>query len=246
MPVGGSAILRATRVRDQDGILKLQVNVDGGLVQTWPNWLAIAFDRLQEAFGARERLLRASASGESEAEANAVVAEYQAGLQAISSAVFALDALYGVIAHMIIIPKVEVEARKLKDEGRAVAVADAILRASARMPNEARKLVAKNIHSVYKARDLAVHPAYVQEPFTFHPQLDGTKVPQRWIDYNFEASMEVVRCVVGAMTWAIDHPQPLNPALVAWAKIATTMLHRIIDPFVNADPSSPLALERPA
>ena len=37
-------------------MLGLEVNVDGGLVQTWPNWLAIAFDRLQEANDARQRL----------------------------------------------------------------------------------------------------------------------------------------------------------------------------------------------
>ena len=47
--------------------------------------------------------------------------------------------------------------------------------------------------------------------------------------------------VVEAMIWVIDHPQPRNRALTAWATIASGMLHRIEDPFMNADPSSPLA-----
>jgi len=110
--------------------------VDGGLLQTWPNWLAIAFSRLQEANSARERLTAATASGVGEAEASLLIEEYQAGLQAISSAVFSLDAMYGVISRMIDVPEAEIARRKQKNDGRAVWVADAIIRASARMPND--------------------------------------------------------------------------------------------------------------
>lgn len=245
MPMGGAVSLSASRVRDQDGVLRLVVNVDGGLVQTWPNWLAIAFDRLQEANDARQRLAATAAGGVGEAEATVLIEEYQAGLQAISSAVFAVDALYGAIARMITVPEAEIARRKQRNDGRAVWVADAIIRASARMPNDVRKAVTKSIHKAYRARDLAVHPPHVKEPYALHPQLSNTRVPNRWIDYNFEASMELARWVVEAMMWVIDHPQPRNRALTAWAAIASGMLHRIVDPFMNADPSSPLALRWP-
>ena len=245
MPTGGAVTLSVSRVRDQDGVLGLEVNVDGGLVQTWPNWLAIAFDRLQEANDARQRLTVTAASGVGEAETSALIEEYQAGMQAISSAVFAVDALYGVIAGMITVPEAEIPRRKQRNDGRAVWVADAIIRASARMPNDVRKAVTQSIHKAYSARDLAVHPPHVQEPYALHPQLLNTRVPKRWIDYNFETSMELARRVVEAMIWVIDHPQPRNRALTAWATIASGMLHRIVDPFMNADPSSPLALRRP-
>ena len=242
---GGVVTLSASRVRDQDGVLGLQVNVDTGLVQTWPNWLAIAFDRLQEANGARQRLTEATASGVGEAETSMLIEEYQAGLQAISSTVFALDALYGVIEKMITVPEAEKARRKQRKDGRAVWVADAIIRASARMPNDVRKTVTENIHKAYRARDLSVHPPHVQEPYSLHPQLPNTRVPKRWIDYNFKTSMELARWVVEAMIWVIDHPQPRNRALTTWAATASGMLHRIVDPFMNADPSSPLALRRP-
>jgi len=71
-----------------------------------------------------------------EAEASLLIEEYQAGLQAISSAVFSLDAMYGVISRMIDVPEAEIARRKQKNDGRAVWVADAIIRASARMPND--------------------------------------------------------------------------------------------------------------
>jgi hypothetical protein len=70
-----------------------------------------------------------------------LIEEYQAGMQAISSAVFAVDALYGVIAGMITVPEAEIARRKQRNDGRAVWVADAIIRASARMPNDVRKAV---------------------------------------------------------------------------------------------------------
>ncbi len=209
-------------------------------MQTWPNWLAIAFDRLQEANDARQRLATMTAGSASVAHATVLIEEYQAGLQAISSAVFAVDAMYGVIAGMIAVPEAEIARRKQRNDGRAVWVADAIIRASARMPNDARKAVTENIHRAYMARDLAVHPPYIQEPCELHPQLRSTVVPKRWIDYNFETSMELTRWVVEAMIWVIDHPQPRNRALTVWATIASGMLHRIVDPFMNADPSSPL------
>jgi len=242
MPTGGVATLSASRVRDQDGVLRLQVNVDTGMVQTWPNWLVIAFSRLQEANSARQRLTQATASGDGEAEASVLIEEYQAGLQAISSTVFALDALYGVITPMIPAPEAEKARRNQRNDGRAVWVADAIIRASARMPNDVRKTLTENIHRAYRARDLAVHPPNVQEPYVLHPQLHNTRVPKRWIDYNFETSMELARSVVEAMIWVIDHPQPRNDALTTWAATASDILHRIVDPFINADPSSPLAL----
>src|SRR4029077_2149461 len=113
------------------------------------------------------------------------------------------------------------------------------------MPNDVRKAMTQSIHKAYRARDLAVHPPHVQEPYALHPQLLNTRVPKRWIDYNFETSMDLARWVVEAMIWVIDHPQPRNRALTAWATIASGMLHRIVDPFMNADPSSPLALRRP-
>jgi len=108
-----------------------------------------------------------------DAEASALVEEYQAGMQAISSAVFA-DALYGVIAGMITVPEAEIARRKQRNDGRAVWVADAIIRASARMPNDVRKAVTQSIHKAYRARDLAVHPPHVQEPYAGRPPGRGS------------------------------------------------------------------------
>jgi hypothetical protein len=169
------------------------------------------------------------------------MAEYQAGLQAISSAVFALDALYSVISGMITISEAEKEKRRVRNHGRAVWVSDAMLRASAGMTNDVRKTMKNRIHRAYKARDLAVHPPYTKEPFAIHPHLHNAKVPKRWIDYNLEASIEIVGWIVEVMLWVIDHPQSRNHALISWAAIASGILHRIIGPIANSDPGPSLA-----
>lgn len=108
-------------------------------------------------------------------------------------------------------------------------MADAIIRASARMPNDVGKTMKASIHAAYKLRDRAVHPPHIQEPFAVHPVLNA-QVPQRYIDYRLETSRVLARSVVEALTSVVDHPQPRNPALTAWAPIASGMLHRIAGP----------------
>jgi hypothetical protein len=244
--MGGTVALSASRVRDKDGSVRLQGSVDYGLVQTWPNWLAISFDSLQVAERAW-RLIPQVAPGDADAlaAANLLVQEYQASLQTISAAVFALDAFYGVISGMVTVPEQEKVARQTSNAGRAVWVVDAIIRASAGMPNSARQALKVGIHNAYKARDLAVHPAHTPEPMALHPRLEASLVPKRWIDYSFESSMKPIYWCVEAMTWVVDYPQSQITNLAAWAPIASKLLHRIIDPFIELDNSSPLALRRP-
>lgn len=54
----------------------------------------------------------AMADGAGEAAGHMLIEEYRACLQAISAAVFALDAFYGVIAGMVPVPGAEKAARK--------------------------------------------------------------------------------------------------------------------------------------
>lgn len=243
MPMGGIVTFSTSRVRDQDGVRRLEFAVTGS-VQTWPNWLAISFDHLKEADSARQRL--AVAVGDDAGEANALVAEYQASLQAISSSVFALDALYGVISAMITVPEADKASRIERKAGRAVWVADAVVRASARMPNDVAKILTKRIHCAYQARDLAVHPPHIQEPYAVHPLLQNTKVPQRWLDYNLETSRELSTWITEALSWVIDHPKPSNTALTEWAARASKILHRIVDPLSNVNATPELGLQRSA
>jgi hypothetical protein len=246
MPVGGVVTLSASRVRDKDGSIRLQVSTDHGSIQTWPNWLAISFDSLQVAERAWQRLPEEASEGADVATATVLVQEYQAALQTISAAVFALDAFYGVISRMVTVPEQEKIARQTRNDGRAVWVADAVIRASAGMPNGTRQAITEGIHKAYKARDLAVHPPHIPEPLAVHPRLENAQVPKRWIDYSFESSMKLMYWCVEAMRWPVDHPQPRNASLTTWAPIASRILHKIVDPFTELDTSSPLSLRRPA
>jgi hypothetical protein len=240
MPIGATVTVSVPQVPDQRKEGRLQVGP--GTIQTWPNWLAIAFTRVQEAYLARQRIVTESANGIDPTTGRLINEEYQASLQAISAAVFALDAFYGVLDGMITIPETERAARTQRGVGRAIWVADAIIRATARMPNSVRKDIRKNIRIAFKVRNLAVHPPYAPEPFAIHPALQDVLVPQRWIDYSFEPSMKIVTWTVEAMSWAINHPQSQNSSLAAWAPIASKLLHPIIDPFTTLDANSPLRL----
>lgn len=244
MPIGATATATLSMHQAPDQRKEWRFQVGAGTMQTWPYWLSIAFTRVQEAYLVRQRIVTASANGIDPTAGTLIGEEYQASLQAISAAVFALDAFYGVLDGMISIPETEKAARTRRGDGRAIWVADAIIRATARMPNNVRRDIKRNIHIAFKARDRAVHPLHAPEPFDIHPALQDVLVPQRWIDYSFEPSMKITSWTVEAMSWVINHPQPRNSSLTAWAPMASKLLHPVIDPFTTLDVNSPLRLRQ--
>ncbi len=177
----GLRVMRGSTLTIPEGALRISISEDGSVkseithfqasIQTWPSWLVIAFARLGDTRAARKRLNEAITNTDDTAENMALEEEFQGSLQAISAAVFALDAFYGVIHTMIPLDKSEKDARQQNNTARAAWVADAILRAS-RMPNQVGKTVSKNIRTAYKLRDGAVHPRFLAEGYGIHPGLN--------------------------------------------------------------------------
>lgn len=223
----------------QSGESQLQITEVHSSVQTWPDWLGIAFDCLKESSAARKHLTAATAAHDREAESKTLTSEFKASLQTMTASVIALDGFYGAICDMVPVSPAIREERQRKDSGRAVWVADTIIRAS-RMPGTVQKTLTKGIHSAYRARDTAVHPRVQTGRFAHHPALPGASVPQLYADFIVEASRGLVQLTVEAIMWVTDHPQPRNAAITAYAPAASEMLHRIVDPFVTIDPRSPL------
>ena len=170
IPAGGLRISISEHGSPKPEIIRVQASI-----QTWTNWLVIAFARLGDTRAARKRMAEATANNDDATESVALNEEFQGSLQAISAAVFSLDAFYGVIHTMIVLQESEKKAHQHKRTSRAKWVADAIGRASC-MPNEARKTVAKNIHTAYKLRDGAVHPHFRAEEYGIHPGLNQAGV----------------------------------------------------------------------
>ena len=121
----------------------------------WHVWLELAFGHLQATGDARKRLTAATAAEDHESEGVALADEFSGSLQAILAAVFALDAFYGVIQGMVVVPQAEKEARRRNQVGRYVWVADALNRAS-RMSNLVAHTLRQSIRTAYKAPDGAV------------------------------------------------------------------------------------------
>jgi hypothetical protein len=228
---------------DKDGSPKLEFTRIQASIQTWTSWLIIAFARLNDTRLARKRMDEATANGDDAAESVALDEEFQGALQAISAAVFALDAFYGVIHAMIVLGKSEKEARQQNGVGRATWVADAICRAS-RMPNKAKKTVTKNIHTMYRLRDDAVHPRFIAEEYGIHPGLNQL-VPKYYIDYTLETSSRIVAATVEAIMWVTDRPQTRNIKVSAYAPGASSLLHKIVDEFLTYETGGPFSSKQP-
>ena len=243
VPPGSSFIFPADSIQislDETGAPQVRITEVHSSVQTWPDWLTIAFGHLKEAQAARERLILAFAGHNNDAEGEALTSEFKASLQVMTASVIALDGFYGAIRDMVPVPLAIADERRQNQAGRAVWVADAIIRAS-RMPNAVRKVLTKDIHTAYKARDTAVHPRVEIGRFAHHPALPGTPVPQLYADFIVEAARGLIQMVVEAIMWVADRPQPRNAAITAYAPTASEMLHRIVDPLITIDPNSPLA-----
>jgi hypothetical protein len=243
VPSGATFTIPAGAIQlsvDQNGASRLQITEVHSSVQTWPDWLAIAFNCLKEASTARKRLTAATSAHDRDAESEAITDEFKASLQTMTASVIALDGFYGAICDMVPVSPAVREERQRKESGRAVWVADAIIRAS-RMPGAVQKTLTKDIHTAYKARDTAVHPKVKTGRFAHHPALPGAPVPQLYADFIVEASQGLVQLTVEAIMWVTDHPQPRNAAITAYAPTASEMLHRIVDPAITIDPQSPLA-----
>lgn len=243
VPPGSSFVIPAESIQislDDTGAPQVRITEVHSSVQTWPDWLDIAFDHLKEAHEARKRLILAFAENDSDAESEALTAEFRASLQAITASVIALDGFYGAIRDMVPVPPATADERRQNQAGRAVWVADAIIRAS-RMPNAVRRSLTKDIHTAYRARDTAVHPRVEVGRFAHHPALPGAPVPQLYANFVVEAARGLVQMIVEAIMWVTDHPQPRNAAVTSFATTASEMLHRIVDPVITIDPNSALA-----
>jgi hypothetical protein len=227
----------------EDGTPKLEITRVQASIQTWANWLFIAFARLGDTRAARKRMAEATVNNDDAAESAALNEEFQGSLQAISAAVFSLDAFYGVIHNMIVVQESEKKARQHKGTGRAKWVADAICRASC-MPNEARKTVAKNIHSAYKLRGGAVHPHFHAEEYGIHPGLNQA-VPKYYMNYTLETSSDIVSAVIEAIMYVADRPQLRNTTVAAYAPTASALLHEVVDEFLTYSPDGPFHRRQP-
>jgi len=241
VPRGSTFVIPAGALRislDDDGTPAVEVTSVQAAVQTWPDWLSIALARLGDVRAARRRLIGAVAAADGAAESEALAEEFQASLQTIAAAVFALDAFYGVICHMINVPKADKLARRQRRAGRAVWVADAIGRAS-RTPNDVRKTMTESVRTAYQLRDDAVHPHFVAEPYAVHPGLNQA-VPQLYAHYTLELSHGAVAWAAEAIMWVVDHPQPRNATVCAFATGASDLLHGVVDEHLTYDPGAPV------
>ena len=212
----------------EDGVPTAEVREVLLTTTTWLDWLHIAFERLGDVRSARRDLDAAVASGDEEAENEPLERELRASLQVVSAAASALEGFYGLIQPHIEIDPKEREARRRKRTGRAIWVSDAIFRA-ARIPGGLRSPLRKNITSVYKARNLAVHPEHAPRLPGIHQGL-RQRVPYYVATFSLESANGVIATCVEAIMWVLDRPRATEGPIFDLSQSGSALLHELVDP----------------
>lgn len=137
--------------------------------QAWPDWLQIALDAALAANEGRRGLLAATAEGDEDAEVGFLMSEFRATLTAVTASAFALDSFYAVISTFYPLRSVERAARIRRGTGRSAWVFDALRRVT-KLTNEEAKSLRQRVRTIYRLRDMAVHPSYELSDFLVHPR----------------------------------------------------------------------------
>jgi hypothetical protein len=174
---------------ETQGNLRLQVALD-----MCPHWLEIAVAHLEVAAHARSDLISACSRAEESRIGPALEREFQAGMQAVTAAVIALDALYASVRERVAIPDSLVATWRRKRTARHRQVAEVLRRAFRVGPKSFARLAAA-LQKLYRSRDLAVHPPGTFSDPVLHPVLrSGTE--WRFVSFGYESAYSAVRAAL--------------------------------------------------
>lgn len=231
-PASGGGVLFAkyTTLRIPAGGLRIRVTQEGKFeadsvtpevtLETWPHWLSIGLGHLKDARQAHTDLLAAHGAGDEDAKHDALEREFLSSMQAITSAAFAVDALYGSINDVV--PPAP-NAAKARSRGGAVMGA---IHRVAKVSNLHAKALSGGLSQLFKFRNLAVHqPRDFRAPH-LHPDLN-VGVDWRFIAFNASNAQGALNIAMEALTRATEHPRQ-GTALQEWNKGQASILTRVL------------------
>lgn len=188
VPVGGLVVSVGPDGK-LDASLRLQVSLD-----MCPYWLEIAVGHLGAAARARADVIKARASGDEPSVGIALEREFSAGMQALTSSVIALDALYASVRERVSLPDSLVETWRSKRTARHRQAAE-VFRRAFRVGRKGFANLAATLREVYRFRDLAVHPPGKFSDPVIHPTLlSGTE--WRFVSFGYDSAHTAVRAAL--------------------------------------------------
>ena len=222
----------------EDGLPAIEPVTPVARYQAWPDWLDVALQHAKAARSARSHITEAIEAGDDHGDHDALVREFHDTLVAVTSSAFALDALYAVIKDFVPISDDERAARKANNLPRAAWVFDAVRRVTPLTNADAKKL-SEAMETIYKLRDLAVHPDYNISDFVVHHGLRQA-VPAIFVHFRAENALAAFAMAAEVIMRVADLPRPGVEGLAAFAATASEVVHAIVDEHVSFSPDARL------
>lgn len=200
IPAGGF-----TMTIDENGELSAKLERIEVSLEMSSLWLRVALDQLGFAKTAQRRAIEASQNDNGALLASELEAECAAGMLAISSAAFAIDAFYAVLKDRS--PRVASipVAAGHRRPSRYKIVAEAIRREFKIGPKGITN-VREILRQVYKFRDLAVHPRGDYSVPVLKPEIK--KITEwRFVSFGASSAQVAVRATLALFVQIIERPR---------------------------------------
>lgn len=215
-PVGGVFLGRWHSLRIPAGAIVLRLGTDGLqpdpvrlelLVEMWPHWLEIAFGHARAARDSHVRLLAAHDARDGDAVDQALRDELRGSMQAICSAAFAIDALYGSIAARFPVSPSPKKARSNGRTSRSAIVLEEFNRVSV-LQNPQVVSMKRQIRALFRFRGSAVHPpGDFREPI-LHPELN-VGVDERFFRFRSDNAYGATLGALEVILRVLEQPRDL-------------------------------------
>ena len=190
--------------------------------EAWVPWLQIGLDHLGAAKRARAELEAAFAEGDQPAKFEALGAETRAGLVAVATAAFAVDAFYAATLERVIVPPETQAAWKKNRTARPAHVVE-VLKLAYAVKGGVMSDLARGVRDVYRFRDWAVHPPAGFRPVRLHPVLKEG-VEWRTVAFSSDNAYIAVGIAEALITACLENPRSDDPELVKWATSARRLV----------------------
>lgn len=227
-------ISEGMQLRIPEGALQIRVDEDGSLssppvhfevrLDVWPYWLDVGLEHALAALHARGELEGRASEQTGQWTAELLEKECRAGMVAIASAAFALDALYASLVEAVSgFDELQAQWRE-KQTPRHARVFEALQR-SFKMGNTGARQASEVVQTIYRFRDWAVHPPGDYRAPLHHDVLD-VGVEWRFVAFSGVNASRAVRSAASLIRQCVDLPRESRPALSQWCdavrpKIAT-------------------------
>lgn len=209
---------------------KSSVKVDVSLNMV-PFWFEIALNHLFTSEDEHIKLLE-SRSRKSKDGVRFLESEFVAGMQAMISAAFAIDAFYALVKDHVNVPTTLSATWREKRTARYKQMAE-VFKLGFKIGPKSFVALRKALHEVMKFRDFAVHPPAIASEPIFHKDL-GSGVEWRFVAFASNNAHELVRTVLSIVSQLSRIPNPRHNRMKAFCDGTAALIEPSLQKWAEA------------